>query len=106
VIRKEPKHIDEVIKTFFKTRNWSQRIEGYNLFSSWQNILPPKIACNTKPIKIQNNTLFIVVKNHVWANEIRIRKGEIINSINKKAGQGQEQIEEVIIKINSKKFNI
>lgn len=47
-----------------------------------------------------------MVKNHIWANEIRIRKGEIINSINKKAGQGQEQIEEVIIKINSKKFNI
>jgi predicted nucleic acid-binding Zn ribbon protein len=103
VIKKELKHIDELIKTFFKTRNWSQRIDGYSLFSSWQDILPPKIACNTKPIKIQNNTLFIFVKNHIWANEIRIRKDEIIDIINKEAGQ--EQIEDVIIKINSKMFN-
>lgn len=103
MIKKEPKHIDELIKTFFKTRNWSQRIDGYNLFSSWQDILPPKIACNTKPIKIQNNTLFLMVKNHIWANEIRLRKDEIIDIINK--NNDKEQIEEVIIKINPKKFN-
>jgi len=103
VIKKEPKHINELIKTFFKTRNWSQRIDGYNLFSFWQDILPPKIACNTKPIKIQNNTLFLMVKNHIWANEIRLRKDEIIDIINKK--NDKEQIEEVIIKINPKKFN-
>ena len=103
MIKKEPKHINELIRTFFKTRNWSQRIEGYNLFSSWQTILPPKIAGNTKPIKIQNNTLFLMVKNHIWANEIRIIKSEIIDIINKKAGHNQ--IEEIIIKINSEKFN-
>ena len=103
MIKKEPKHINELIKTFFKTRNWSQRIEGYNLFSSWQDILPPKIAGNTKPIKIQNNTLFLMVKNHIWANEIRIRKNEIIDIINKNTGK--EQIEEIIIKINPEKFN-
>lgn len=44
-----------------------------------------------------------MVKNHIWANEIRIRKDEIIDIINKEAGQ--EQIEDVIIKINSKMFN-
>lgn len=44
-----------------------------------------------------------MVKNHIWANEIRIRKDEIIDIINKKTGQ--EQIEDVIIKINPKKFN-
>ncbi len=102
MINKELEHIDKLIQIFFRTRNWAQRIDGYDIFSSWQNILPPKIACNTKPLKIQNNTLFLIVKNHIWANEIRIRKGEIINIINKKANQ--DLIEEVIININSKKF--
>ncbi len=44
-----------------------------------------------------------MVKNHIWANEIRLRKDEIIDIINKK--NNKEQIEEVIIKINPKKFN-
>lgn len=44
-----------------------------------------------------------MVKNHIWANEIRLRKDEIIDIINKK--NDKEQIEEVIIKINPKKFN-
>ena len=43
-----------------------------------------------------------MVKNHIWANEIRIRKDEIIDIINKK--NDKEQIEEVIIKINPDKF--
>lgn len=100
---KEPVHIDELIQKFFKTRNWKQRIEGYNLFRSWENIIPPKIASNTKPIKIQNNTLFLMVKNHIWANEIRIRKGEIINNLNKQIGHNL--IEDIVIKINTDKFN-
>jgi predicted nucleic acid-binding Zn ribbon protein len=94
----EPKQIDEVIQIFFRKRNWTQRINGYNLFSSWKDILPLKISLNTKPIKIQNNILFLMVKNHIWANEISIRKGEIINIINKKIGQ--DLIKDVIIKIN------
>ncbi|MDD3657051.1 MAG: DUF721 domain-containing protein [Atribacterota bacterium] len=94
----EPKQIDEVIQTFFRKRNWTQRINGYNLFSSWEDILPLKISLNTKPIKIQNNILFLMVKNHIWASEISIRKGEIINIINKKIGR--DLIEDVIIKIN------
>ncbi len=44
-----------------------------------------------------------MVKNHIWANEMLIRKSEIIDIINKKAGNNQ--IEEIIIKINSEKFN-
>lgn len=105
MIKKEPKHINELIQIFFKTHNWSQRIEGYNLLSSWQDILPPKIAVNTKPIKIQNNNLFLMVKNHIWANEIRIRKSEIIDIINRKIGTDKEWIEDVIIKINYEQFN-
>ena len=99
---KEPKHINEIIQLFFKRRNWTQRIDGYNLFDFWEDILPSKIALNTKPLKIQNNNLFLMVKNHVWANEISVRKGEIINMLNQKTGKNL--IENIIIKINPSKF--
>lgn len=96
-------HINEIIQSFFKTRNWTQRIDGYNLFSYWGDLLPVKIAHNTKPVKIQNDTLFLMVKNHIWANEINIRKSEIISIINKESGQ--DLIKDIVITINLNKFN-
>lgn len=100
---KELISIKEVIQNFFEKRNWTQRIEGYNLFGYWEDLFSPNIALNTRPIKIQNNTLFLMVKNHIWANEVRIRKGEIISTLNKKFGK--QIIEEIIIKISSNKFS-
>ena len=99
---KEPRHINEAIQLFLESRNWTQRVDGYNLFNSWEAILPPEIALNTKPLKIQNDNLFLIAKNHIWANEIVIRKGEIINILNQEIGQ--DLIKNIIIKINPGKF--
>ncbi len=46
-----------------------------------------KIAGHSQPIKIQGQTLFLKVESNVWANELSIRKGEIIKKINSKAGE-------------------
>ncbi|MFW5890890.1 MAG: DUF721 domain-containing protein [bacterium] len=97
-----PKHIGEIISSYLKTRNWTQRINGYNIFQSWGDFIPNKIALNTKPIKIQDNNLYIRVKNHVWANELKIRKGEIINLINQNIGH--TIVKNIIIRIDTKYF--
>lgn len=97
-----PKHIGEIIHSYLKNRNWKQRIDGYDVLQSWEEIVPKNIALNTKPIKIQNNILFIRVKNHVWANELKIRKGEIMNLINKKIGK--DLIKNIIIRIDTRHF--
>lgn len=97
-----PKHIADIIKSYIIERNWTQRFNGYDIFQSWDDFIPEKIALNAKPIKIQDNNLFIRVKNHVWANEIRIRKGEIINLINQKIGK--KSVGNIIIRIDTKYF--
>jgi predicted nucleic acid-binding Zn ribbon protein len=98
-----PQHISEVINLYIKKRHWTQRIEGYNIFDLWEDLLPEKIVLNAKPIKIQDHNLFIRVKNHVWANEIRLRKGEVINALNKNAGN--KLIENLVIRIDTKYFD-
>jgi len=97
-----PKHIGKIIYLFFKDRNWNQRINGYNILKSWEKIVPEKIFLNIKPIKIQNDTLFVRVKNHIWANELKIRKGEIINLINQKTDE--KLIKNIIAKIDTRYF--
>ena len=97
-----PKHIGEIIHSYLKNRNWVQRLDGYSILQSWEDIVPKKISLNTKPMKIQNNALFVRVKNHVWANEVRIRRGEIINLMNQKIGK--DIIKNIIIRIDTRYF--
>jgi len=97
-----PKHVGEIIQAFLRERNWIQRIKGYDIFQTWDEFIPKKIAKNAKPIKIQDDTLFIRVKNHVWANELRIRRGEIINLVNKNIGKNL--IKDIIIRIDTNYF--
>jgi predicted nucleic acid-binding Zn ribbon protein len=97
-----PQHISEVINSYLRNRNWTQRLSGYDVFELWEEFIPPKIAINAKPIKIQDHNLFVRVKNHIWANEVRIRNGEIINSINKNIGN--ELIRGIVIRIDTKFF--
>jgi|LDZT01.1.fsa_nt_gi predicted nucleic acid-binding Zn ribbon protein len=97
-----PQHIGEVINSYLRNRNWTQRLNGYDVFELWEEFIPKKIALNAKPIKIQDHNLFIRVKNHIWANEVRIRNGEIINAINKNIGN--ELIRGIVIRIDTKFF--
>lgn len=97
-----PQHIGEVINSYLRNRNWTQRLNGYDVFELWEEFIPKKIALNAKPIKIQDHNLFIRVKNHIWANEVRIRNGEIINAINKNIGN--KLIRGIVIRIDTKFF--
>ncbi len=97
-----PIHIGEIIDSYLRKRHWLERMNGYDILQSWEDILPPKIAVNTKPVKIQNHLLFIRVKNHIWANELKIRKGEIVHMINRKAGD--DIIRDIVIRIDPQLF--
>ena len=98
-----PIHISEIIDSYFQNRHWNQRIKGYSLLKLWEEMIPQKITQNTKPIKIQNNILFVRVKNHVWANEIKIRKGELLYLLNKK--NKKNIIKDILIRIDTNYFN-
>lgn len=100
---KTPVHIRELIQNYFKNRHWSQRIDGDSILQIWDQIIPNKIYQNVKPIKIQNNILFVRVKNHIWANEVKIRKGEIIFLLNQNSKE--HQIENIVIRIDEQFFN-
>ncbi|HDK27057.1 MAG TPA: DUF721 domain-containing protein [Candidatus Atribacteria bacterium] len=79
----------EALEDFFKEKRWDKKIKGYQVINCWEEVVGEEIAQNTQPIKIQDQILFLRVKSSVWANELNLRRGEIINKINLKA---KEQI--------------
>jgi predicted nucleic acid-binding Zn ribbon protein len=75
------------LEEFFKEKKWSKKIKGYQIISNWKNLVGKEIAQSSQPIKIQDKCLFLAVKSNVWANELNLRKGELIEKINQEAGE-------------------
>ena len=75
------------LEIFLKDKKWSKKIKGYQIISNWENLAGKEIAQSSQPIKIQDRCLFLAVKSNVWANELNLRKGELIEKINRKAGE-------------------
>lgn len=76
-----------ILDSFFKKNKLGQKIKGYQVVYNWIDVVGKKIAQHSHPIKIEGKILFLGVENNVWANELNIRRGEIINKINSKANE-------------------
>ncbi len=90
------------LEKFFKEKDWSKKIKGYQTISNWENLAGKEIAQASQPIKIQDQCLFLAVKSNVWANELNLRKGELIEKINREAGE--EIISNILFKTRTPQF--
>lgn len=90
------------LENFLKEKKWSKKIKGYQIVSNWENLVGKEIAQASQPIKIQNKCLFLAVKSNVWANELNLRKGELIEKINREAGE--KIISNIMFKIRRPQF--
>jgi len=83
--KKNPIRLKSILDSFLKKNQLDQKIKGYQTVYNWIEVVGKKIASHSQPIKIQGHTLYLKVESNVWANELNIRKGEILNKINSKA---------------------
>ncbi len=90
------------LEKFLKEKKWSKKIKGYQIINNWENLAGKEIAQSSQPIKIQDKCLFLAVKSNVWANELNLRKGELIEKINLKAGE--KIISNILFKIRRSQF--
>ena len=92
----------KALEEFFKEKKWSKKIKGYQIINEWENLAGKEIAQSSQPIKIQDKCLFLAVKSNVWANELNLRKGELIEKINREAGE--KIISNILFKIRRSQF--
>jgi len=90
------------LEKFLKEKKWSKKIKGYQIINNWENLAGKEIAQSSQPIKIRDKCLFLAVKSNVWANELNLRKGELIEKINLKAGE--IIISNILFKIRRSQF--
>lgn len=95
--------LKEALEGYFKGKRWDKKLKGYQAINCWEEVVGEEIAQHSQPIKIQDQTLLLRVKSNVWANELNLRKGELIQKINLKAGE--EIISNILFKVQPSKFS-
>jgi len=98
---KNPAPIKVILEDFFKEKKWDKKIRGYHIINCWTEVMGEEIAQHSQPIKIQDQTLCVRVKNNIWANELNLRKGELIQKFNLRAGE--EIISDILFKVQTLK---
>ncbi len=79
---KAPESLSSVLGNLLKKRGWERKIKEFQALSNWSKIVGPKVAENSKPVRIEGKKLFVKVENSVWKNELIFMEKEIKNKLN------------------------
>ena len=64
----------------------------------WNHLIDPTLTAHAQPIGIRNGTLFVVVDNSVWLDEIvRYRRRDILNRM--QTSFGRETIQRISFRV-------
>lgn len=58
------------------------------LCSQWPEIVGPLLSGKTFPVRLRNGVLTVLVQNHAWAQELQLRKPDLLERINAALGSG------------------
>ena len=79
--RKEPIPLSQVLKNVLDKKKLSGEIKRYELFENWGELVGPKIAERTHPIKVQGNQLILGVDHPAWIQELHFLKAQLLEKI-------------------------
>jgi len=64
----------------------SKPFAEYDVLTSWEECVGEQVAKVSTPERILNGVLFVHVSSAPWRAELSLRRGEIIQKINARAG--------------------
>ena len=80
--------IKSALENVLKEYNIKEDMDVYKIFHLWGVIVGDKTARHTKPVRINNNTLFVEVDDALWLTQLRYMKIDIMDKIDGKVKKG------------------
>jgi len=75
-------NVGEILLNTLRSAHLEKKLNEATIFLNYEAIVGEKIADVSRPTFIQNGTLFIGVKNHIWMQELYMLKLELMGKIN------------------------
>jgi predicted nucleic acid-binding Zn ribbon protein len=88
--------ISEVIDEYLENSGLTRKLKKARIINHWEELIGKAIAKRTTSIYIKKKTLFISLNSSVVKNELMMMRQQIIDTINKRAGE--TIIEKIVIR--------
>ena len=85
--RKEAVHLSSTLDAFLESLRIPHVAFLVSLRKRWPEIAGPLVSRNAIPLSLRNGVLTIVVRNHGWAQELRMSKTMMIGRIRETVGE-------------------
>ncbi|MCK4538881.1 MAG: DUF721 domain-containing protein [Candidatus Krumholzibacteria bacterium] len=76
-----PKRAGAILPEVFKAMGLESRMEAVRLRAEWVEVVGKVVASRCRPGDIREGTLFVMVENNVWMQEIRFHQDRILRRI-------------------------
>lgn len=83
-------HIKELLKDYVgRTPKINKIFSEAGAAELWLTVIDPKFSDQTEAVTVKNGTLYVSVSNSVLAQELSLKRGELLSKINEILGQGE-----------------
>lgn len=96
----ELKPLSDILPSILDKLKISDKLKEQKVLLIWNKIVGDKIKYHTKPFKIENNILTVLVDNSTWMQELTFLKTEIIKKLNEAIGA--DVVKDIKFRLKSK----
>ena len=92
-----PQRIKRVLNATLRKLGLEKRIKECAILSFWNDAVGESIALHTKPIKVYDGRMTVLVESPSWTQELTFLKNRIMERLNKSIGR--EIVKDIYFKI-------
>ena len=85
--RKDAAPLSSILDAFLESIRIPHVAFLVSLRKRWPEIAGPLVSRNASPLSLRNGVLTVVVRNHAWAQELRMNKTTLIGRIRETVGE-------------------
>lgn len=94
-----PKRIKGILNATLRRLGLEKRIKECAILSFWNEAVGESIALHTRPLKVYDGKMTVLVESPSWTQELTFLKNRIMERLNK--GIGKEVIKDIYFKVGN-----
>ncbi len=72
-----------ILERVMREQDFKGDIEMYRVFSEWTDIVGPKVAGHTRPVRLGDRLLYVEVDDHLWLAQLKYMKADMLRKIDR-----------------------
>jgi predicted nucleic acid-binding Zn ribbon protein len=85
-VKKKAARVSELLEEVLSAQGLRSVVRMARLISSWPEIVGPLLSGKTSPVKLRARVLTVLVLNHAWAQELQLRKPDLLDRVRRVPG--------------------